>query len=270
MKDLAAVIIDTYPNKGLAASAIHMALRMPNIKKIYTFCDQPFYKNSTFIKIPPIKSNNEYGAVIFDLLSEHIKEEHFFIIQWDGFPLFPDNWDEDFLNYDYIGAPIDNWVGNGGFSLRSTKLLKVCKRLSIGTDQKNPEDQPEDQIICVENRALLESNGIKFAPLHIARKFSHQAGVLGHEILGFHGPENLPLFISEENLIPVANEIIERTSQPTTMLKFLDNCIKLNFYNLFRVMVIEYTTKPNLLRAINYDLEINPNSGLLDLIKSLN
>ena len=30
MKDLAAVIIDTYPNKGLAASAIHMALRMPN------------------------------------------------------------------------------------------------------------------------------------------------------------------------------------------------------------------------------------------------
>ena len=53
------------------------------------------------------------------------------IIQHDGFILNHKAWDNEFLNYDYIGAPV-YWmgnklieVGNGGFSLRSKKLLKI-------------------------------------------------------------------------------------------------------------------------------------------------
>jgi|APCry1669193181_1035450.scaffolds.fasta_scaffold03092_6 Protein of unknown function (DUF5672) len=273
MTELSAVIIDTYPNKGLAARAVHMALRMPNIKKIYTFSDEPFIEGAVFVKISPIKSNNEYGAVIFDMLPEYINEEYFFIIQWDGFPLFPNNWSPDFLNYDYIGAPLGdlgNWVGNGGFSLRSKKLINVCRDLKIGIDRKNPRDQPEDQIICLENRILLESNGMKFAPLDVAKKFSYQVGILDHEILGFHSPEHLPLFIPEAELIPIADQIIERISQPIIMLRFLGSCMKVNSYALFRVSVLNYKSKPNLIKAIEFEMAANSNSTLLSLIEQIN
>ena len=270
MKNLAAVIIDTYPNKGLAINAIHMAKRIPFLNTIYTFSDEPFFQDAIFIKIPQIKSNNEYGQVIFDSLLEHISETHFLIIQWDGFPLFPEFWNEDFLNYDYIGAPIDGWVGNGGFSLRSKKLLSICRNLKIHIDQTNPIDQPEDQIICNKNRVLLESNGIKFAPIELAKRFSYQSGPLDNEIFGFHSPENLPFFIPEPDLISVANEIIERIPQPLIMLGFLANCKKVNFPMLFKACVANYSTKPNLVKAIHYEMNTNPNSKFFELIKAFN
>jgi Protein of unknown function (DUF5672) len=270
MKNIAAVIIDTYPNKGLALNAINMAKRLSVVNKIYIFSDEYFCEDATFIKIPIIYSNNQYGSVIFDQLLEHISEEHFFIIQWDGFPLFPQCWDNTFLNYDYVGAPIDGWVGNGGFSLRSRKLLEVCRKLNICLDPSITLDQPEDQIICKSNKILLENNGIKFAPVELAQKFSYQHGPLNHAILGFHGPENLPIFIPERDLVMVANEIIERIAQPLIMLGFLSNCVKLNFYSLFKACVTDYTDKPNLLRAIDYEMSNNPTSNLLESIKIIN
>jgi len=60
------------------------------------------------------------------------------LVQPDGFVINPDKWDNQFFEYDYIGAPweqvphsyLDPWgkphrVGNGGFSFRSKKLLDV-------------------------------------------------------------------------------------------------------------------------------------------------
>ena len=60
------------------------------------------------------------------------------IVQADGYVINPHSWTSEFLNYDYIGAPwpltdsayIDPFgnhqrVGNGGFSLRSKKLLQT-------------------------------------------------------------------------------------------------------------------------------------------------
>ena len=173
MSKLAAVIIDTYPNKNLAAIAIDMTLRLPNIRKIYTFADEPFFEGATFVKVPKISNNNDYGSIIFNTLPEHVNEDYFLCIQWDGFPLFPQNWNDDFLKYDYIGAPLYGWVGNGGFSLRSQKLIQTIKRLSIGIDPSNPNDQPEDGIICSKFRMQLEYHGIKFSPLAIAERFSY-------------------------------------------------------------------------------------------------
>ena len=36
---------------------------------------------------------------------EHIQTSHCLLIQSDGFVLFPDKWDDSWLDYDYIGAP---------------------------------------------------------------------------------------------------------------------------------------------------------------------
>ena len=97
------------------------------------------------------------------------------IIQHDGFVLSADNWREEFFNYDYIGAPWIGYfkdqpqfnVGNGGFSLRSKKLLDI-----LAEDDHIELGKPEDAIIGRQYREYLESKGIKFAPEEIAGKFA--------------------------------------------------------------------------------------------------
>lgn len=126
---------------------------------------------------------------------EHIDTKFVLIIQHDGFVLNGDNWDNEFLNYDYIGAP---WsveatqrpharVGNGGFSLRSRKLLEVCRDHFGGTYDN------EDWRICVTGREMFESHGVKYAPIELATKFSIETHLadFDHDItkrFGFHGP----------------------------------------------------------------------------------
>ncbi|MBU3555840.1 DUF5672 family protein [Polynucleobacter sp. UB-Piko-W3] len=270
MKKLAAVIIDTYPNKHLAVVAIHMALRLPNIGKIYTFSDEPFFDGAEFIEVPKLSSNNDYGTIIFNMLPKHVSEEHFFIIQWDGFPILPENWNDEFLKYDYIGAPLGGWVGNGGFSLRSQKLLQAINTLGIGIDPSNPDDQPEDAIICTKFRSLLESQGIQFAPLEVAENFSFQAGAIKPDILGFHSADNLPFFIPESELVKVADQIIERIPQPLMMLRYLQVCIQEGYHQLFSTSVRNYKTKLNLMKAIDFELKQNPSSPLKGLIEKIN
>ena len=88
----------------------------------------------------------EYSKLISGNLTEHIKTQFALVVQHDGFVLNANNWDNNFLNYDYIGAPWlteatqrpDSRVGNGGFSLRSKKLLDVCTGINAsGGDDRN-------------------------------------------------------------------------------------------------------------------------------------
>jgi hypothetical protein len=91
----------------------------------------------------------------------------------DGYIVNSKNWNNKFLDYDYIGAPWtgkeffttpDTRVGNGGVSIRSKKLLHVVKDLSCNGH--------EDTEICHRYRNFLISKGITFAPLELAGKFS--------------------------------------------------------------------------------------------------
>ena len=122
----------------------------------------------------------------------------------------------------------------------------------------------------MKNRATLEKNGIRFAPIEIAEQFSYQVGPIPKNFFGFHAPENLPSFINEGSLISAADEIIERIPQPVIILRYLDAVLRANFYTLFKTSISNYMTKPNLVKAINFDRVKNPKSKLLDLIVSLN
>ena len=80
------------------------------------------------VEIEAIRSSAAYSAFILEELHEFITSSHVLIVQWDGFVLHPQNWDPAFLSFDYIGAVWPQFsdghdVGNGGFSLRSRKLL---------------------------------------------------------------------------------------------------------------------------------------------------
>jgi Protein of unknown function (DUF5672) len=123
-----------------------------------------------------------------------VKTEFVLIIQNDGYILNPHLWDKNFLNYDYIGAPwhhvekIPNKVGNGGFCLRSLKLMKAVSKL--GYNAYNGIE--EDWYVSNNQYNYLTNLGLKFAPVEVAEKFSLEVPKEGREwrydnVFGFHG-----------------------------------------------------------------------------------
>jgi len=157
------------------------------------------------IKIPQIRNKEEYSKFCIKNLKDFVDTDFVLIIQYDGFILNPQSWSDEFLNYDYIGAPWfvheEFWfkkfnfpkelldtlvVGNGGFSLRSKKFLKISSDLF--NDGYFKTYHPEDLVMCVWNRKLVENNGIKFAPPEIAEKFSIEGeDHIYDKQFGFHG-----------------------------------------------------------------------------------
>ncbi|MFA5777401.1 MAG: DUF5672 family protein [Parcubacteria group bacterium] len=163
--------------------------------------------DSNIVKINPIISTEEYSRFIIAELEKYVDTEYVLIFQYDGFILNPEKWTDEFLKYDYVGAPwltadwsVKNFgfpkellgkfiVGNGGFSLRSKKFTSLCSRLAKENIFSNYH--PEDVVLCVHSRKLLESNGIKFAPVNIAKQFSFEGeddeSIAWDGQFGFHG-----------------------------------------------------------------------------------
>lgn len=163
-----------------------------------------FPDNFNFCLIDNVNSLDQYSYNMIYKLGDYIDTDFALIVQSDGYVLNPSSWRDEFLEYDYIGAPFnlpkDEFsyrdingnifrVGNGGFSLRSKKLIDLPNKLEL-------EWKPfhgfynEDGFICAMNRHIYEENGCKFAPIDVAKYFSHEAEipeVQGITPFGFHG-----------------------------------------------------------------------------------
>jgi hypothetical protein len=142
------------------------------------------------VKIDPITSVEAYSKFMVSKLDAYVDTPHVLIFQHDGFILNPGAWTDEFLKWDYIGAPwlgaqwlVDRFafpkeltgthvVGNGGFSMRSKKFVETCARLNrAGAFTKY---QPEDIMLTVWERPLLEKEGIRIAPYEVAKQFSYE------------------------------------------------------------------------------------------------
>ena len=155
-------------------------------------------------------SYKEFSYYCIYKLIEHVDTDYMLMIHPDGFVINPDKWEDEFLDWDYIGAvwpikedafidPFGNHqrVGNGGFTLRSRKVLEIPQYEEIpfevnqGTFYKhmNAGSYNEDGNICVHNRHLFEKHGVKFAPVDVAVRFSQELQVPESEGIvpfGFH------------------------------------------------------------------------------------
>jgi hypothetical protein len=158
------------------------------------------YTSSEYaVKISNIGSLKEYTEFILTELYKHIDTEYVMLVQHDGYILDSSKWDPEFLKYDYIGAPWDSrlldqkvsnnyLVGNGGFSLRSKKLCKLTAKMS----HRLLRHEFEDVSICQLNRSYLETFGIKYAPVELARQFSWETESRPPGgTFGFHGKDKL-------------------------------------------------------------------------------
>jgi hypothetical protein len=144
-----------------------------------------------FIKIDNM-SIGEYSRFCIKELDSYYSSDFCLVFQDDGFIINPRLWDDEFLEYDYIGAPWPlsiGWpkegmqVGNGGFSLRSKKFTGVSAGLRDTTSN-------EDTYILLTNRETLNRENVKIAPLDLARKFAVEIAIdekhVISECFGFH------------------------------------------------------------------------------------
>ena len=173
-----------------------------------------FFKGLRVIKIEPLKSLKDYNHFIIYKLHNYIKTSHVLLVQWDGFIVNGNKWENKFLDYDYIGAPFiprandENYcrdingafytIGNGGFSLRSKKLLEAPTKFKL-KDNREFTNFNEDGFFSVFHRKFLESKGLIWAPFDIAKKFSIESPLATNELkdlpLGFHGKKMYYLLI---------------------------------------------------------------------------
>jgi len=144
----------------------------------------------------PINTLLNYSTFAVYELHEHIDTEFAMCMQRDGYPLRPASWTDDFLRFDYIGAPwtwaagyravgkheceVGRCVGNGGFSIRSKRLMEEAAKHEYDGDLN------EDAFICKKIAHKLEAKGIRFAPVELASYFSVENGVYEFQF-GFHG-----------------------------------------------------------------------------------
>lgn len=192
-------IVDTIHHSGASKVLQHsqqLLDRLVNLTQLYWYSDAPI-DNVTldcrlrWIKINPItQMPQDYNHVLLGLMPHVATEDYNIVIQTDGYPCNPEAWTDHFLQYDYVGA-VWPWemlsVGNGGFSMRSRRLLDAL--LKVNWQQWR--DHPEDAVIARHMRQQLQQDyHIEFAPPHVADQFSIEWNMssswMGRSF-GFHG-----------------------------------------------------------------------------------
>lgn len=139
--------------------------------------------------ITELQNNNidEWCYNVVYNLGDYVETEHAILIHDDGFIVNPDQWKDEWLQYDYAGSPWplprDSYsyrdpngklirVGNS-VGLRSKKLMQLPKKL--GMEWKSYYGNfHEDGFITCHNHEVFESHGCKFMPFEEAILFGRE------------------------------------------------------------------------------------------------
>lgn len=204
------------------------------------------------VKIPEINTIEAYSEFMIKQLHNYVDTDFVLIIQYDGFVLNPQQWNPKFLNYDYIGAPAKWGMGNGGFSLRSKKLLEI-----LANDPQIEIVHPEDYSICKTYKTYLEHRGIEFASLEIAHEFAIENGIWDQQF-GYHNADisswNIDAFtnpVKHEKYISFFKEhYVESTIRLTYIVQYY---LEDNAYDPIKELIEIYSTyKEEILKKIHF------------------
>lgn len=156
------------------------------------------------VSVPDWPDKMGWSRFLWNEVAQYVRTTHMLSIQWDSWIVNPEAWRDEFLQYDYIGAP---WwykdgmnVGNGGFSLRSTALMRYLRK---HRDRYPCVNAIDDDQLCRKYRPLLMDVGFKWAPEDLAFKFAFEcvpAPDLRAKPFGFHAMFNWPKVLEPEAL----------------------------------------------------------------------
>ena len=234
MPDLSGVTlacIDT-ANHALAVRALSLSMRSLQFGSVMLLTDAlpanvALPEGLSVRPIERLTSREHYSRFVLKSLLPHISTPHVLLIQWDGYVVNPQAYDPAFLACDYIGA---KWfwfddgmrVGNGGFSLRSRRLLEALQ------DPRVELVDAEDFTIGRTCRPLLEREyGIRFADDALADKFAFEAAYPIGMPFGFHGLYNFCRVVAEEELSALAPQFSDAIAASLQLGQLLRNCIAL-------------------------------------------
>ena len=207
---------------SLAAEALRHSSREIDFGEILLISDVPQPTPVRQVLIEPLNSRAAYSRFVLERLVEYVSTPYVLLIQWDGFVIHPRRWEDGFTKADYIGA----WwgwfqdefnMGNGGFSLRSRRLLECVARRLTTRSADAVGQQNEDLVICRELRPALETiDGLVFASAAVARAFSYERNAPEQPTFGFHGLFNFWRHVDDSRVIdmlPTMPDLLVRGSE---------------------------------------------------------
>ena len=204
------------------------------VKLLSSSLPEKKYSDIEYVSVTPMGMSDQNRFLMKDLY-KYFETSHCLYVEADSFVVNADLWKEEFLEFDYIGAPWpnkieinpnlkkegsfaynpnipesvnenlilnmkENCVGNGGFSLRSRKLLETVAKINY--DSLKFPLKNEDLIICHYLYKEMINKGFRFAPPKLAAQFAvedihHFYGQNANSVFGFHARHMRDYFLKE-------------------------------------------------------------------------
>jgi hypothetical protein len=186
----------------LMAAAVKDSIRQCNFSDVLVWSDRELNIPGVQTRHTSLPSIHDAQKFWWQFAWRPVNTSHFLVIQWDSWVIDESMWSDEYLKYDYIGAPwwySDGWnVGNGGFSLRSRRMAEHIAR----NGHLYPMEHPEDNALCRKHRGRLERKGFRWAPEELASQFSFECvrSSLASRHFGFHAFRNFPFVLDRQAL----------------------------------------------------------------------
>lgn len=218
LPDVTLVCVETREHE-LANMAVQDCMRVAEFGDVLILTDDPekfldpIGAKIRFHKVPDWPDKVGWSRAWWFDVPPLLRTRQTLNIQWDSWIWNTDMWRDEFLQYDYIGAPWwydDRNVGNGGFSLVSTALKKYVAK---NRDKYPCDTSVDDDLLCRKYRYSLEQKGFRWAPQEVAYDFSYEGcGPQGHpntappkRHFGFHAMFNWPRVLTQTRLMERLN-----------------------------------------------------------------
>lgn len=137
--------------------------------------------------VADINDINDWNYFIIYRLHNYVDTSHCLLIHHDGFVINPDSWNENWLQYDYIGSPFPLPTDDVSYRDPEGNLVRVGNSVSLRSkrmleipDKKHWDWVPfhgwynEDGALCCMWRKDLEELGMKYAPFEEAIFFGRE------------------------------------------------------------------------------------------------
>lgn len=223
------VLIETREH-DLALMALEDCERRAEFGDVLVFTDLPtqFIRGDRRVEAVDDWPDKLGWSKQFWSLGPYLRTSHVLGIQWDSWIVDPEMWRDEYLDYDYIGSP---WwyedgmnVGNGGFSLRSTALLRYVHK---NRDRFPCVVHSDDDLYCRKYRPALEAAGFQWAPEPLAKDFAFECVPPKGATFGFHATFNFDYGCrDDESRLLQRAELMARSDyvKGKSWDKFLEKC----------------------------------------------
>ena len=221
LPDVSLVTVETMAHE-LAGLALTDCLKVADFGEVFVYTDDPAklkVNGAVYQQVENWPSKLECVRFCAFEISKPVHTSHILFVEWDAGIFDPEMWNPEFLNYDFVGAPWwwndDFTVGNGGFSLRSKRLID---HLAEHRDKYPVVNSTSDDTLCRVYRTTLEKEGFRWAPPELALDFAFETVRRSTESrhFGYHALRNWPAVLdsdalAERLMLAGSNEYIRRS-----------------------------------------------------------